>query len=79
MKIKRLSYDEWVCINKKSQKCAFFKFNGFSGYISLIEILDVSEVQKWHFNKQEIVVCDKGIKWLSILPENDYYCITCIM
>lgn len=39
----------------------------------------MSEAQTWKFNGQDIVVCDKGIKWLSILPENDWYCITAMM
>lgn len=24
-------------------------------------------------------MCDKGLKWLSILPQNDFYCITAMM
>lgn len=24
-------------------------------------------------------MCDKGLKWLAILPEKDYYCITAMM
>ena len=33
----------------------------------------------WKFNAEDIVVCDKGRKWLSILPQNDWYCITAMM
>ncbi len=51
----------------------------FEGYLGLIDIRQVSEVQKWKFNGEEIVVCDGGIKWLSILPQNDFYCITVMM
>ena len=79
MKIKRLTYDEWTCITSKIQRGDYFKFGNFSGYIGLLEINAVSEVQKWYFNNQEIVVCDSGIKWLSILPDNDYYSITAMM
>lgn len=42
-------------------------------------IKQVSEIQKWKFNGEDIVVCDKGIKWLSILPQSDFYCITAMM
>ena len=31
------------------------------------------------FNGEDMVVCDKGIKWMSILPQNDFYCITAMM
>lgn len=33
----------------------------------------------WRFNGEDIVVCDDGLKWLSILPQNDFYCITAMM
>lgn len=50
-----------------------------TGYIGLVEIQEVNETQVWKFNGEDIVVCDKGIKWLSILPQNDWYCITAMM
>jgi len=28
---------------------------------------------------EDIVVCDNGVRWLSILPQDDYYCITAMM
>ena len=39
----------------------------------------MSEKQIWKFNGEDIVVCDVGRKWLSILPGNDFYCITAMM
>ncbi|MBO5523945.1 MAG: DUF402 domain-containing protein [Roseburia sp.] len=51
----------------------------FKGYIGLIEIKEVNEVQIWKFNGENITVCDKGLKWLSILPKDDNYCITAMM
>lgn len=79
MKRSRLSYDEWKCI--KSKKLAGKNINTvfFKGYIGLIEIEEVSEKQIWKFNGEDITVCDKGLKWLSILPQNDFYCITAMM
>lgn len=49
------------------------------GYIGLVCIEEVDEPQIWKFNGQEIVVYNKGLKWLTILPKNDYYCITTMM
>jgi len=49
------------------------------GYIGLIDIKQVSEVQRWKFNGVDIVVCNSGYKWLSILPKDDFYCITAMM
>lgn len=79
MKRSRLSYDEWTCIISKEVSGKRVHTDFFEGYIGLIDIKEVSEVQKWKFNGEEIVVCDSGLKWLSILPQNDFYCITAMM
>lgn len=79
MKKSRLSYDEWKCILSKEMigKQAITPF--FKGFLELINIKEVSEKQIWNFNGEDIVVCDNGLKWMSILPQNDYYCITTMM
>ncbi|MBD5531318.1 MAG: DUF402 domain-containing protein [Lachnospiraceae bacterium] len=79
MKRCRLSYDEWKCILSKEMTGKRVVGDFFEGYIGLIDIRQVSEVQKWKLGGEEIVVCDGGIKWLSILPQNDFYCITAMM
>ena len=79
MKRSRLSYDEWKCIVSKNISGKRIQEDFFQGYIGLIEINEVSEVQIWKFNGEDMVVCDKGIKWMSILPQNDFYCITAMM
>lgn len=79
MKKSKLSYDEWKCIVSKDMygKKVYTEF--FKGYIGLIDIKEVSEKQKWNINGEEITICDKGLKWLSILPQDDFYCITAMM
>lgn len=79
MKRSRLSYDEWKCIKSKKLSGKRVDADCFQGYIGLIEIQEVSEKQIWKFNDEDITVCDKGLKWLSILPQNDFYCITAMM
>lgn len=79
MKRSSLSYDEWKCIKYKELYGKHVNTDFFKGYVGLINIKEVSEMQIWRFNGEDITVCDKGIKWLSILPENDYYCITAMM
>lgn len=79
MKRCRLSYDEWKCIVSKNITGKRIREDFFQGYIGLIEINEVSEAQIWKFNDEDMVVCDKGIKWMSILPQNDFYCITAMM
>ncbi|MCM1120001.1 MAG: DUF402 domain-containing protein [bacterium] len=79
MKKCNLSYEEWKCITAKEMYGKKVHTNFFQGYIGLITIKEVSEVQKWHFNGEDIIVCDKGLQWLSILPQDDFYCITAMM
>ena len=79
MKRSRLSYDEWKCIISKDIFGKRVNSEPLNGYIGLIDIKEVSEAQIWKFNGEDIVVCDKGRKWLSILPQDDWYCITAMM
>ena len=79
MKRSRLSYDEWTCIKSKKLNGKQISSDFFNGYIGLLEIAEVSEKQIWTFNGEDITVCDNGLKWLSILPRNDFYCITAMM
>ena len=79
MKRSRLSHDEYKCIISKDIVGKKVNSEWIDGYIGLIDIKEVSKIQIWKFNGEEIVVCDKGRKWLSILPQNDWYCITAMM
>ena len=79
MKRSRLSYDEWKCIKTKNLKGKRISTDFFEGYIGLLEIEEVSKKQIWKFNGEDIIVCDSGRKWLSILPKNNFYCITAMM
>lgn len=79
MKRCRLSYDDWKCILDKKQIVKYVDDKFFKGYISEITILEVDRPQIWRFNGEDVVVCKKGYRWLSILPMDDYYCITAMI
>lgn len=79
MKRCRLSYDEWTCIKSKNSKRKQISTDFVEGYIGILEIEEVSEKQIWKFNGEDIIVCDNGLKWISILPRDDFYCITAMM
>ncbi len=79
MKRSRLSYDEWKCIVSKDISGKTINSELLNGYIGLIDIKEVDKAQIWKYNGEEIVVCDKGRKWLSILPCDDWYCITAML
>lgn len=44
-----------------------------------LSIAQAQEKQIWKYNGQDVVVCDNGYKWLTILPKNEFYCITVMM
>lgn len=79
MKRSKLNYEEWKCILSKDLECKYVESDLLNGYISLLHIHEVSEPQVWRFNGEDLVVCDKGVKWLTILPKDDFYCITAMM
>ena len=79
MKRSKLSYDEWKCIETKKLKGKQVNTDFFRGYVGILEIEKVTEKQIWRFNGEDIIVCDNGLKWISILPQNDFYCITVMM
>ena len=79
MKRCSLSYNVWKCIKSKKLKGKQICTDFFTGYVGLLEIEEVSEKQIWKFNGEDITVCDNGLKWLSILPRNDFYCITAML
>jgi len=79
LKRSKLSYDEWKCIEIKKLKTKQVNTDFFKGYIGILEIEKVTEKQIWRFNDEDIIVCDNGLKWLFILPQNDFYCITAMI
>lgn len=79
MKRKRLSHDSWKCILSKELHIKQVNTEFFYGYIALMEVNDITCTQTWRFRGEDIVVCDKGMKWLSIMPQDDYYCITAML
>lgn len=79
MKRCRLSYDAWKCITSRKVSGARVERDFFTGYIGLIEIKEVDKPQVWQCSGEDITVCDNGFRWLTILPENEFYCITAMM
>ena len=75
----RLTYDEWKCITAKERTGKAVDTPEFSGYVGILNILEVSEPQVWKYNGQDLMVCDNGYQWLTVLPKNEYYCITVMM
>ena len=79
MKKCRLTYDEWECIKEKQQTIKFISNNKFNGYVGVLEIKAVTEPQIWSFDGTDKIVCDKGFKWISILPKDKFFCITAML
>ncbi len=75
----RITYDEWKCINKKTRIGKTVNTAEFSGYLGLLNILEVTKPQIWKYNQEEVIVCNHNYQWLTIMPQDDYYCITVMM
>lgn len=75
----RLTYDEWKCIISKNRTGKQADMPQLKGYLGLLTINIVSEKQIWKYNKNDVVVCDNGYHWLTIMPSDDFYCITVMM
>ena len=75
----RLTYDEWKCITSKHRIGKQVDMPQIKGYIGLLTINTVSEKQIWKYNSKDVVVCDNGYHWLTIMPCDEFYCITAMM
>ena len=75
----RLTYDEWKCMLSKNRIGKRFETKELTGYLGLLEIGEVSEPQIWEYQGKPLTVCDNHYRWLTILPEDDFYCITVMM
>ena len=75
MKRKSLAYDTWTCIlSRELHICRVTE--PFAGHVSLLRIQEVTEPQVWQWRGQPLTVCDKGMAWLTMLPEQGGLCIT---
>lgn len=75
----RVVYDEWKSMIKKYREGSFENSSDFKGYVGLLTIDEVSQKQEWKYKDETITVCDNGYMWLTIMPKDDYYCITVMM
>lgn len=75
----RLTYDEWKCIITKKRTGKTLDTEDFIGYVGILSINEVSEPQIWKYNGDDLIVCDSHYQWLTIMPKNDYYCLTVMM
>lgn len=75
----RLTYDEWKCITAKRRIGKTLNTEEFVGYVGILSINEVSEPQIWKYNGEDLIVCDSNYQWLTIMPKNDYYCLTVMM
>jgi predicted RNA-binding protein associated with RNAse of E/G family len=78
VKRKRLS-DTWDCILAKEMQIKEVHTEFFDGYTVFLDMKKVTGPQYWQLRGQDIMVCDTGMKWLSMLPKDDFYCITAMM
>lgn len=79
MKKKRLTYEDWTVITSQRYKQINMDTDIFKGIVALKYIDEVATPQIWEFNGKKTVVCDKGMKWLQLIPYNDNYSIAAMI
>lgn len=75
----RLVYDEWKCILSKERIGVQISKPNMKGYVGLLKINKVLDKQVWRYDEKDVTVCDDDYRWLTIMPSDDYYCITVMM
>lgn len=75
MKRKSLSYASWTCILARELRVRRLT-EPFQGYAALLSMREVTEPQVWSWHGQPLTVCDRGMAWLSMLPERGGLCVT---
>lgn len=75
MKRKSLSYASWTCMTSRDLSVRKIS-KPFQGHVALLRINAVTEPQVWHWQGKALTVCDRGMAWLSMLPERGGLCIT---
>ena len=76
MQRKRLDRDIWTTITSKRYVQKYIHSEGFRGIVSILYIDEVSKASIWDYPDAKIPVCDSGMKWLQILPDDENYLIT---
>lgn len=75
MKRKSLSQADWTCILSR-ELCVRQVTEPFRGHVTLLRIQAVTKPQIWRWQGKPLIVCDKGMAWLCLLPEAGGLCIT---
>jgi predicted RNA-binding protein associated with RNAse of E/G family len=76
LKRKRLDWDICPWITKKRYIQSNGKPGKFDGIAGLIYIDEVTEPHKWDCGKGSFIICEKGMKWLLFIPQDEKYMIT---
>ncbi|MDF2540458.1 MAG: hypothetical protein K0S47_176 [Herbinix sp.] len=79
MKRKRLIYDDWTVISSKRYKQIMLDTKLYKGIVALLIIDEVLAPQIWEFQGVNYIACDKGVKWLQLIPDQQNYVITAMI
>ena len=79
MKRKRFGAYEWKSILSRRYKQLTVKDAQFQGVIGLMYIDETTDYTSWRINGEEIQVCQKGMKWLQLMPDSRDYVITAMI
>jgi len=79
MKRKRFGAYRWKSILSKRYKQAVVNDSVFQGIAGLLYIDETTDYTSWTINGEEVQVCQKGMKWLQMMPDGGNYVITAMI
>lgn len=75
----RFTCDEWETIIDKRYRQRKLNLGHFKGKLAKIQIREVSKPQFWNYGNQKLKVCDAGMTWLIIAPDEAFYSIMMVL
>ncbi|MEF3301663.1 DUF402 domain-containing protein [Paenibacillus sp. GYB003] len=67
---------DWGRIVEKEFTVIPVKTIGFSGTVTLVELLKVKEPLYKQYEGRQVCIADNGYKWLQLFPEHAHYTVT---
>jgi len=78
MKRKYFDVRDWIMVTEKRCEIKEIDTDCFKGIISLLRVDGVSKPEIWNFGGYDFPICDVGVEWFRMMPENGNYNVTTV-
>ncbi len=69
----------WKRVSERAYSQCWLDTEEFTGHLTLIEMIEVTEKLKVRYGGEEICIAAKGYSWLQHFPKGQYYTLTTMM